>query len=255
LKIRFTKEETKGKVLIEEYWDGLLLSKKTRVHYIELLDFEWIQKTFSEEFIVGVKDCAGKNGFVDVPPGAPRNVSKVPIAGYPIIIYRQDNHEGGKCLFLSLANAFASIENTMLTKQIAQRLAEYAFYHNDTAIHAWKDLKSFMSIHAKWFQQFRIGNSSYENLITQQSHYPKVLILQGTDGSTNHAIAIVGNMIFDFYEKSALPLSQTNFDWCVGASTVQSESEDPIVKFVCVVVGIHFCEHEKKKNPIIKIFK
>jgi len=89
-------------------------------------------------------------------------------------------------------------------------------------------------------------------LKTQQSHYPKVLILQATDGSTNHAISVVGNMIFDCNEKSALPLSQENLDWCVGASTLLPGGEDPMVKFVRVVVGIHFCEHKKKKDPIIK---
>ena len=145
---------------------------------------------------------------------------------------------------MSLANAFASIKQTSVTDQVALQLAEYAGYHNDTSINPWKDLKSFMSIHAKWLQQNSIGNLTYETLKTQQSHYPKVLILQATDGSTNHAIAVVGNMIFDCNEKSALPLSQENLDWCVGA--------DPMVKFVRVVVGIHFCEHKKKKDPIIK---
>jgi len=52
LKIRFTKEETKVNVLIEEYWDGLLLSSKTGVHYIELLDFEWIQKNSQKSLLL-----------------------------------------------------------------------------------------------------------------------------------------------------------------------------------------------------------
>ncbi len=40
------------------------------------------------------------------------------------------------------------------------------------------------------------------------------MILQAKDGGVGHAIAIVGDWIFDSSKRHALPLTMESLDWC-----------------------------------------
>jgi len=94
---------------------------------------------------------------------------------------------------------------------------------------------------APWLVPHNDKQQTLENLMDDEHHGPKVGILQGSDGSRNHAVTIVGKWIFDSNAKSARPLNKEELNFCLGGK----------VTFVNVVVGIHYKEDRKKMFPIM----
>jgi len=179
--------------------------------------------------------------------GAPGDGDSRPcLEGYPKIV--DENNVAGKvkCLYLSLAHAFASMQDeTNTTANLGGLLAQEAEHHNDHEILPWKSLKksliTFMIKTAPWLVPHNVKEQTLENLMDDEHHGPKVVILQGSDGSRNHAVTIVGKWIFDSNAKSARPLNKEELSFCLGGK----------VTFVNVVVGIHYKEDRKKLFPIM----
>jgi hypothetical protein len=46
--------------------------------------------------------------------------------------------------------------------------------------------------------------------------YPTVLVLVGNDGSVNHAVTVVDDLIFDSTQEFALKLTMESLDWICG---------------------------------------
>ena len=54
------------------------------------------------------------------------------------------------------------------------------------------------------------------NVLENISPFPTVVVLLSTDGGIQHAIAIVGQFIFESNQKYAMKLCQESLDWCCG---------------------------------------
>ena len=55
--------------------------------------------------------------------------------------------------------------------------------------------------------------------LTDFSPYPTLMILEGTDGGRNHAIATVDKWVFDSNLPLARPLTLDTLNWCVSTDT------------------------------------
>jgi hypothetical protein len=59
-----------------------------------------------------------------------------------------------------------------------------------------------------------------EEILSTPTRYPTLLILIGKDGSTNHAVTVVDDLIFDSTQKFALKLKKESFDWICGGEGI-----------------------------------
>ena len=57
---------------------------------------------------------------------------------------------------------------------------------------------------------------SVEHLVQKPSPYPTLVIPLGNDGSVNHAICVVDDLIFDSTQQFALKLCHKSFHWIAG---------------------------------------
>jgi hypothetical protein len=53
-------------------------------------------------------------------------------------------------------------------------------------------------------------------IINKLSIYPTVIVLVGNDGSVNHAVTVVDDLIFDSTQAFAMKLTKESFDWICG---------------------------------------
>ena len=57
---------------------------------------------------------------------------------------------------------------------------------------------------------------SVEHLVQKPSPYPTLVIPLGNDGSVNHSICVVDDLIFDSTQQFALKLCHKSFHWIAG---------------------------------------
>ena len=69
-------------------------------------------------------------------------------------------------------------------------------------------------------KQYRTGTL---DPLTDLSIYPTLLILEGSDGSINHAVSTVDHWLFDSNWKRAKRINKKNLDWCVSSSNSANE--------------------------------
>jgi hypothetical protein len=69
--------------------------------------------------------------------------------------------------------------------------------------------------------------------------WPTLCVLKGSDGSINHAVAIVEEYIFDSNNLYAMPLTTASLDWCCSG-----EGEE--VQFVKLIFAYCFYRHNPK---------
>ena len=63
---------------------------------------------------------------------------------------------------------------------------------------------------------------SVSDLIDTQTRFPTLVIPFGHDGSNNHAIVVIDDLIFDSTQASALKLSRESLDWICGEGGIAS---------------------------------
>ena len=73
------------------------------------------------------------------------------------------------------------------------------------------------------------------DVLNDRTMWPTLCILKGDDNSTNHAVTIVEDYIFDSNNSYALPLNESTLNWCCSGDTAESE-----VKFVSVPFAYRF---------------
>jgi hypothetical protein len=84
------------------------------------------------------------------------------------------------------------------------------------------------------------------DILTDKSMWPTLCILKGNDNSTNHAVTIVEDFIFDSNNHYALPLTVTSLDWCV------SGDDGEEVKFLSVPFAYRFYKHNPAPQLLLR---
>jgi hypothetical protein len=67
-----------------------------------------------------------------------------------------------------------------------------------------------------------IKKLSIEDLITTKTRFPTVIIPWGNDGSYNHAVVVIDDIIFDSTQAFALKLCRESLDWICGDKGIAS---------------------------------
>ena len=157
--------------------------------------------------------------FFHLPPGAPRTMQGHVMLDdrYPKLQYMQEGDF--TCLFSSLASALFFLGLTRPAEAIASSAKTFAS-NAPAGIFNWNGLLMCMQSACKWLQPCKIHGNCFD-VMKDISQYPTVLSLQAVDGGTQHAITIVGRMIFDSNCERALALTRRNLDYCCSSDDIQ----------------------------------
>jgi hypothetical protein len=100
---------------------------------------------------------------------------------------------------------------------------------------AIKNLRKFMQTHAKVVGNCKVFNKrngrgkktdmSIDELVTQESRFITLVVPRGEDGSVNHAVCVVDDLVFDSTQEVALKLTTETLDWICGGSGMKEIKE------------------------------
>lgn len=202
---------------------------------IELAE-NWVVSNFPTTFVQQLKNDVNDHQWVQIPPGAPSEAEIDPamiLEGAPKIRYLQGSK--AYCLFYAMASALHFVGYKHVAAQLVSTAQGQGVKGDFKAT-----VRTIVCQNLKYLQPHSYKQGQY-NPFENISIYPAFLILQGEDGSINHAVATVGPWIFDANLRRALYLSRESLDWCVSTSTKKE-------KFKNVYYAMHFKEHPNKNK-------
>jgi hypothetical protein len=225
----------KGEYKNGNYFQGIC-ADRTR----HRLDDEFVKSNFSPEFLNLVKaEAMNKNKFFNVPPGAPRTDDSHALMDetFPAIQYRQQSD--ATCLFCSFASAlhFLGVHETAAI--IAAAASEFSA-NAAKGCYNWDALLKIMHESCRWLVPKRIYGSAFD-IFEDCDMFPKLVSLEASDGGTQHAITLVGNLIFDANCSRALPLSETALNHCCS-------TDSRAATYVRVHKGYRFVEQNRSRK-------
>jgi hypothetical protein len=97
-----------------------------------------------------------------------------------------------------------------------------------------------MAKECRWLEPRKLHGSTF-NILTIISQYPAVVALEAEDGGTQHAITVVGRIIFDSNSERSLPLTKESLDYCCSSDQMEGVYKQ-------VYTGYRFVEPEQKKK-------
>jgi len=177
------------------------------------LQSEFVMANFPAKFIEKVVEEGEKmkSNFIFVPPGAPCTSAGHPLIreDYPPTHYLQNDR--WTCLFSSFASALHFIG-------LWQQAAIFVFLSEKFSVDkgkgwdGWRALLHIMRSECKWLVPRKL--TAHFDILNDRSIYPTVVQLQAGDGGTQHAITVVGQLIFDSNCVRALPLALETLHHC-----------------------------------------
>ena len=153
-----------------------------------------------------------------------------PKDGRPVILYRQGKTSG--CLYCGLASALAFFGDNAKAKEIFNLQKQYD-YKDSQWDHVIKQMEKCKT---NQYVAVRYEDTMPNAVLKEYPHIEDavlLVVLYGSDGSTNHSISICQGFIFDANLPYALKYSQKNLDWCCSAPGVN-------VKFVSFYKAVYF---------------
>jgi hypothetical protein len=206
------------------------------------LNLEWVNLNFSEQYLTQVQNMATSTKrtkrFLDVPPGdvntsPPPKICKKLHSQLPGIEYLQGRVKS--CLISSLGSAlkYLGFDDSVITgiMQVGMDNIHLAEQPQKIAM--------AMGVHVKGFQSRKIKSGFPLLDQSKWTVYPRMIVLQAQDGGIEHAITVVGGLLFDSNYVTAIPLTKSNLDWCCGGC------------FSRVHCGYEFFEDPNKKKKIV----
>ena len=206
------------------------------------LTSDYVEDNFDKEYITLVKEEGLQyqaKQFFHVPPGAPRTNDGHWMMNdcYPRLQYRQQSES--TCLFSSFASALHYLHIEDSAKLVAD-LAHQFSAASKLGLFNWHALIELMQQNCGWLTPKKIKSKSF-NVLNNISEYPTLLCLEATDGGTQHAITVVGGLIFDSNCEHALPLTMKSLNYCCSSDKREGHYKQ-------VYHGYRFEEDYLKKN-------
>ena len=180
----------------------------------------WVEANFTAGYLETVRDI-GKNAnnkmdhrrFVPVPAGADRENPDPPVDAclltrLPEIEYQQSLGER-TCLISSISSAF----HWLGFPDEAARIFKHSYNHHEDP-HQIKKVHEFIRKEFPGLNSQKLKGGFDVLDLNNLTPYPRMVTLVAKDGGCEHAVTIVGGLIFDSTFEHAIPLSRTCLDWC-----------------------------------------
>jgi hypothetical protein len=194
------------------------------------IDPRWVEYYFNHIFVNLV--MLHPEEWIPVPIGSTRPAEeKAPetlLVRKVRIPYQQFDHD--RCLPLGMASCLDYCGERAAARQLSNEASEFEILTRDFAIKRLKksmlqfipcigDCTIFNVRNAK---KRSIRKLSIEDLITEKTRFPTVIIPLAKDGSFNHAVVVIDDIIFDSTQAFALKLCHESLDWICGDKGIAS---------------------------------
>ena len=231
--------ETRQTRVQNEKWLAYFATTET----VEEISSDFVLDNFPETFLSQVRSIgATRKNLLLVPPGASRSHRPGSIVASslvaPVIKYKQKMGETN-----CLTALFASALHFVGLRKIANEL----FRGSKKIINRHDSCQRFMKflVHKSKYLSTSKYRSKFCEIFDIKKEQLMSVILQGSDGKCDHAVAICGRWIFDSNFDNALELSKESFDLCCSSDEVEAT-------FVKIVWGRFFPEYNKEVKRTFK---
>ena len=209
----------KATATYNEHFQGMVKTAKgTNGKLLPLLNPMWIRHHFHEKFVaIVVAYGRDSNSWIDVPLGSSRG-GKDPEPPSTSVVqglrckYQQEDNE--TCLFFSFASALFYLGLKEDSERVRKAGHQMEHLDADTQLTFLRGLM----VQSNKFERNPIvwsgKKTKYFDVFECTSDNPTILIPLGADKGIHHAIATVGNYIFDSTHEEALHLTKDSLDWC-----------------------------------------
>ena len=189
----------------------------------ESLHIEWVQKNVEKSLTDYMKSNARKR--CQLPAGNvwiqdSDRITSLRVPNAPPCVHQQKDKR--TCVFSSFASCVHYLGHDQMGIRLQQLSSNQSYRMNnlerlkvavDTSLGMQCRIKKY---NGKGSLKHRLdplnnGEMREKNDIA----YPTVVVLEGDDGGTEHAVTIYDNWVFDSNVEFALPLKQNTLDWCV----------------------------------------
>ena len=210
----------------------------------ESLNTEWVNQNISPEMRNFLQSNARRR--YELPPGDVRNsgikdISKLKVPNAPKCVYQQNDR--CTCVFSGFASCLHHIGHEKMAARIQAVAAKQSLKVNNlerlrVAVEASIGKACCVRKYKKGKLDLLDSQQQYEN---DGKAHPTIVVLQGHDGGTEHAVIVYGSSwLFDSNVEVALPLTRDVLNWCVQG------------KYVCVHTAVRFFlpkPKQERKRP------
>jgi len=166
------------------------------------------------------------------------------MSGCQKLQYLQKNKK--TCLFSSFASALHFLGLEKSAQDVQNKALEYSSDSSKGGLDIWKGLSDTMEKTCSWLVPDNVG--THFDIFNDLSEYPTAVCLEDMDGNIQHAVTIVGALIFDANCQRALPLNKKSLDYCCA-------SDEKEGRYNRVLKGFRFKEQQCAKRKKLHKFK
>ena len=214
-------------------------------------EMTWVQDNFADEFWGGL--CVNPGKWVTVPLGASR-FDTAPPELLTNVECKYQQKEDEYCLVYALASALYYVG----MEESAEKIVSIATSTtNMDPLNQVDVVKAYMVEYApsigayQAFGQLKKRKKTklkFDDIIKNKTQYPTIVIPVGGDSSTNHAVCVVDDLVFDSTQKFALKLKLASFNWVVGSVGGCNSFYGAICFCRQVTSNCQIYEHDVKSN-------
>jgi len=203
-------------------WRGLIWLPKQNNKFVYLND-AWLKANVPDTTYNLAKQAAekGTQGYFRVPAGewANHNLALDLTSSAPEVYYKQREGES-TCVLKSAASALKHLNEVDLANQLFVRTKFESQWANGMV-----DFRKTIEKASKERGGFEImrAKKEFNTLVDAKNYWMCLLVLWGSDGKRDHAVAIADGWIFDSNFKMAMEVTKANLDECCSTDDTKCE--------------------------------
>lgn len=196
---------------------------KTKTDLIQQINIEWLYHIFNPVFIEILWQI-GQFWIIRIPIESDRLNNPPPssiVIQQMYLFYQQKTRE--YCLAFSIASCLCHLKLVKEAKLIANAAGWLSLLPGETALDFVAKLirEHIPSIGQPHFFNRCRRKKEWKDmtigfLVSQKSPYLKIVVPFGNDGTGDHAVAVVDNLVFDSHLQDPLKLKRESLDWVCG---------------------------------------
>ena len=200
---------------------NVYFGKKQDGTLVEYINPDWAREMFDGKFLAFVRQAHGH--YIPVPVGR-ASEDKAPDHLLTSVPIRYNQGDRDFCLTYSMASCLYYCGYKLAANAITNiKVTSLCYASIQNFLHGMKkycpEIGSYVvsNIHRK---RGRREFKYVEDILENPTRFPTLLHLIGCDGSSNHSVTVVDDLIFDSTQDYALKLKKESFDWICGANGI-----------------------------------
>ena len=216
--------------LTKDHFEGLKIDPETKkTSIVKRINPEWVRTHFDGVYmqLVMLKPLLWFPVVVGAHREGEDNSPEALVVQRLKVRFQQRDQD--HCFTKGMASCLSYCGQTEAAQIISQLGIRFVHMPKQTAIAEFKTTMEEKVPCIGTCEVFNVKNSrgkkkvlSVEDLIQNKTRFPTLVIPYGNDGSNNHAIVVIDDLIFDSTQPYAMKLCRESLDWICGEGGVAS---------------------------------